>query len=138
MAELDGPFGDLFKRDDIGVQIITNIAPVAPETVVARLESELEGVPHNAPKRHQWVSLIKAIGYDADLFDTAMTIVARFAAVEPENNNLGSARNIFRSSSISTSLQPKRLRAARSVIKRLAISNDQDLRRSADIALALC
>jgi hypothetical protein len=53
--EPDGPFGDLFKRDDIGVQIITNIAPVAPETVVARLESALEGVPHNAPKKQQWV-----------------------------------------------------------------------------------
>ena len=134
--ELDGPFGDLFKRGDIGVQIITNIAPVAPETVVARLESELEGVPHNAPKRHQWVSLIKAIGYDADLFDTAVTILARFAAVEPENNNLGSARNIFSEFFhlyLSGTQAPPEQR--RSVIKRLAISDDQDLRRSADIAL---
>lgn len=131
----DGPFGDLFKKD-IGVEIIPNIAPVAPETVLARLESELVGMAHAAPERHQWISLIKAIGYEVHLFDRAVTLLARFAAVGPENNNLSSARNIFSEFFhiylSGTQAPPEQRRLA---IKHLASSGDQDLHRSADIAL---
>jgi hypothetical protein len=132
----DGPFGDLFKRDDILVEIIPNIAPVAPEAVLAQLESELVGMAHAAPERHRWISLIKAIGYDVHLFDRAVTLLARFAAVGPENNNLSSARNIFSEFFhlylSGTQAPPEQRRLA---IKRLASSGDQSLRRSADIAL---
>jgi len=132
----DGPFGDLFKRDDIGVQIITNIAPVAPETVLARLESELVGMARAAPELHEWVSLVKAIGYDVRLFERAVTLLGRFAAVGPENNNLSSARNIFSEFFhlylSGTQAPPEQRRLA---IERLASSDDQNLRRSADVAL---
>lgn len=132
----DGPFGDLFRGEDIGIQIITNIAPVAPETVLARLECELVGMAHAAPERHRWISLIKAIGYDVQLFDRAVTLLARLAAVGPENNNLSSARNIFSEFFhlylSGTQAPPEQRRLA---IRSLANSGDQNLRRSADIAL---
>ena len=37
--QADGPLGDLFKMGAVGVQIITSIAPVAPEAILARLSA---------------------------------------------------------------------------------------------------
>jgi hypothetical protein len=132
----DGPFGDLFADGDSGIQIINNIAPVAPEVVLTRLERQLAGVESDAPERRRWVSLIKAIGYDAELFDRAVNLLARFAGAETENNNLNSARNTFSSFFYivlsGTQATPKQRHLA---IKRLATSSDENLRRSASIAL---
>lgn len=133
--QVDGPLGDLIAMG-AGFQIITNIAPVAPEVVLARLERELAGLPPGIRLEHQWVSLIKTIGYDAHLFDRAVTLLARFIASEPENNNLSSARNTFSSFFhlylSGTQATPEQRRSA---IKRLAASDDENLRRSAHIAL---
>jgi hypothetical protein len=132
----EGPLGDLFKMDDVGAQIITNIAPVSPEVVLAKLERELAGLGSEAPTRYRWASLIKAIGYDADLFERAVTLLARFACSEPENNNLSSARNkfsnFFHLSLSDTQASPEQ---RRSVTRRLAASSDENLRRGARIAL---
>ena len=134
--QVDGPLGDLIAMGDAGFQIITNIAPVAPEVVLARLERELAGLPPDVRLEHQWVSLIKAIGYDAFLFDRAVTLLARFAAADPENNNLNSARNtfseLFHLSLSGTQATPEQRRLA---IKRLATSDDENLHRSARVAL---
>jgi len=134
--QADGPLGDLFKMGDVGAQIITNIAPVAPEAVLAKLECELTGLASDAPKRHQWISLIKALGYDTHLFDRAVTLLARFAGSEPENNNLSSTRNRFNNFFYlylsGTQATPEQ---RRSVVRRLAASSDENLRRSAHIAL---
>jgi hypothetical protein len=134
--QVDSPFGDLIALGEAGFQIITNIAPVAPEAVLAKLEGELAGLAPDAAERHRWISLIKAIGYDAHLFDRAVTLLARFAASEPENNNLISARNTFSSFFhlylSGTQATPEQRRSA---IKRLAASDDKNLRRSAHIAL---
>jgi len=131
-----GPLGDLIAMGEDGFQIIINIAPVAPEAVLAKLERERAGFASNAPKRHQWISLIKAIGYDAHLFDRAVTLLAHFAGPEPESNNLSSARNIFSEMFhiylSGTQATPQQRRSA---IKRLAASGDENLRRSAHIAL---
>src|SRR6266496_1595087 len=128
----DGPLGNLIAMGDAGMRILTNIAPVAPEAVLAKLESELAG----EPKPHEWIWLIKAIGYDGRLFERAATLLARFAVTEPENNNLNSARNIFSEMFhiylSGTQATPEQ---RRSVIKRLAASSDERLRRGAHIAL---
>ncbi len=78
----------------------------------------------------------KALGYDAHLFDRAVSVLARFAGAEPENNNLNSARNsfseFFHIYLSGTQATPEQRRAA---IKRLAASDDENLRRSAHIVL---
>ena len=134
--QADGPLGNLFVIDDVRTQIITNIAPVAPEATLARLESELAELPPHDPQRHRWISLIKALGYDAHLFDRAVTLLARFAGAEPESNNLSSARNtlgsFFHFSLSGTQATPEQRRSA---IRRLAASGDENLRRSARIAM---
>jgi hypothetical protein len=134
--QADGPLGDLINLGSDAFQIITNIAPVAPEMVLPTLERELARLALDAPARYQWASLIKAIGYDAHLFDRAVTLLARFAGSEPENNNVSSARNRFSSFFhlylSGTQATPEQ---RRSVVRRLAASSDEKLRRSADIAL---
>ncbi len=57
--QADGPVGDLFAIGELGVQVITNIAPVAPEAVLEKLERELSGLAPSAPDRHRWLSLIR-------------------------------------------------------------------------------
>ncbi|MGH7982757.1 MAG: hypothetical protein ACREFF_06380 [Candidatus Udaeobacter sp.] len=131
-----GPLGDLFKMGDGGAQIVTNIAPVSPEVVLAKLERELAGLSPDAPANYRWAPLIKAIGYDADLFERAVTLLAPFATSEPENNNLSSVRNkfsnFFHLSLSGTQASPEQ---RRSVIRRLAASDNENLRGAARVAL---
>jgi hypothetical protein len=134
--QADGPLGDLIAVER-GFRIITNIAPVAPEAVLAKLERDLAGLPSGAARlKHDWVSLIKALGYDAHLFDRVVDLLARFAGADPENNNLSSARNTFSGFFhiylSGTQASPEQRRSA---IRRFAASRDENLRRSADIAL---
>lgn len=127
----DGPLGDLFSKAGDSIQIITNIAPVAPEAVLEKIEHCVISEGH-----HQWIRLIKAIGYDAGLFDRSVDLLARLAASQSENNNLSSARNLFceffHIYLSGTRASPEQRRAA---IRRLAGSDDQLLSKSAPIAL---
>jgi hypothetical protein len=127
----DGPLGDLFSKAGDSIQIITNIAPVAPEAVLDKIEHCAVSHGH-----HQWIRLIKAIGYDAGLFDRSVDLLARWAASQSENNNLSSARNLFceffHIYLSGTRASPEQRRVA---IRRLAGSDDQLLRKSASIAL---
>ena len=127
----DGPLGDLFLKTDDSSQIIANIAPVAPEAVLEKIERYVICVDC-----HQLIRLIKAIGYDASLFDRSVDLLARLAASQSENNNLSSARNLFSECFhiylSGTQASPEQRRAA---VRRFAGSDDPLLRKSAPIAL---
>ncbi|MDB6170929.1 MAG: hypothetical protein JWL59_240 [Chthoniobacteraceae bacterium] len=129
---VDGPLGDLMATERDDFQVIANIAPVAPEAVLARFEASLEGLSG----RHQWVGLIKAIGYEASLFDRAATLLSRVAGAEPESNNINSARNtfsdLFHIYLSGTHANPEQRRL---LVKRFAASNEENLRSSVPIAL---
>lgn len=136
---IDGALGDLFSKTGDSIQIITNIAPVAPEAILEKLEQTFIGRLEESVAsegHHQWIRLIKAIGYDASLFDRSVDLLARLAASQPENNNLSSVRNLFceffHIYLSGTQASPEQRRAS---IRRLAGSDDQLLRKSALIAL---
>ncbi len=130
----DGPLGNLFASRGNGFQIVNNIAPVAPELVLTRLEEEL--ALREGPMSSSWASLIKAIGYEPQLFDRVITLLAHSAAREPESNNLSSAHSTFSDffhiQLSGTQALPEQRRAA---IRRLALSDDENFRKSAQIAL---
>jgi hypothetical protein len=138
----DGPLGNLLGMGREGLQIITNIAPVAPETALAMLEREIDGpasltiLAPGAPRRDQWIRLIKMLGYDAPMFERALILLARFLATEPDGHNLSSARaafsGFFRLYLSGTQATPDQRRAA---VRRLAISEDAQLRLCASVAL---
>jgi hypothetical protein len=138
----NGPLGNLLVTVDHGFEIITNIAPVSPEMVLARLEQELTD-PNNGPIRKpgatghlKWIRLIKAIGYDASLFDRSATILARLIPAESDEGNSNSGRDAFSEFFhiylSGTQATPEQRRA---LIRRFSTSEDDCLRRSGRVAL---
>lgn len=135
----NGPFGDLFAISDHGFQIVTNIAPVAPEAVLTKLEQSLVSsadTSTNLKNHYQWIRLIKAIGYDDHLFERTILLLARLLAAEPEGNSNNSAsepiKEFFHLYLSGTKAPPELRRAA---IRRFALSRDTALKRCASIAL---
>jgi hypothetical protein len=125
------------KKSSEGLHIISTIAPVAPAAVLARFEKELVvSSGAYAPGRQECVRLIKAIGYDAHLFDRAVLLLARLLPAGAEENNNSSGceafTECFHLHLSGTQALPEQRRAA---IKRLATSQDPNLRRCARIAL---
>jgi hypothetical protein len=138
----DGPLGDLFSQGKQGLEILTNIAPVAPDAVFAKIEHELNSangklvLAPNSSDRWQWIRLIKMLGYDPQVFERAAILLARFVAIEPEGNNRNSARDTFAELfhihlSGTQALPGQRY----DVVRRLAVSIDLEQRRCASIAL---
>ena len=131
----DGPLGGLFEMGEDGIEIVGNIAPVAPELVLARIEAELAGgggKPILAPKnrmRGRWISLIKMLAYDAAMFEDAVFALARFVAAEPEGHNQNSAvrdfGELFQLHLSGTHASPD---LRRDVVRRLAKSGDAGIR----------
>jgi hypothetical protein len=138
----DGPLGDLFALGETGIQIIANLAPVAPEVVLAKLECELDGqtgqdlLGSGSKDRWQWIRLIKMLAYEAHMFEQAAMLLARFVAAEqPDNNNnsasgpFGELFQLYLSGTQATPAQ------RRGVIERLARSGDAGFRRAAIVGL---
>jgi hypothetical protein len=139
---VDGPLGDLFSLGTDGFQIITNIAPVAPEAVLAKIEHELNSsngeliLAPNASNRWQWIRLIKMLGYDPKMFECAAMLLARFVAIEPEDHRSNSAREMFAEFFHLYLSGTQALPAQRcEVVRRLAKSSDPAQRRCASVAL---
>lgn len=138
----DGPLGDLFALGEQGLEIVRNVAPVAPLAVLAKIEAELDG-PNGArilapgsKERSQWIMLVKTLAYDAAMFDDAVAILARFLAVEPADNNQNSAERsfeeLFQLSLSGTHATPA---ARRDAIRRMAASEDPRMKACASSAL---
>lgn len=142
LLRVDGPFGDLISRGEEGLEILTNIAPVAPEEVLSKIKHELDGpkgeklLAPTEPTRWQCIRLIKALGYEPHMFETAATLLARFLTAEPSDHNHNSARDafaeLFHLYLSGTRATPEQRRA---FVWQLANSGDSDKRRCAAIAL---
>jgi hypothetical protein len=139
---VEGPIGDIFSLGKQGLEILTNIAPVAPTAVLAKIELELSGVKGkhilatNSTDRWHWIRLIKMIGYDPQIFERAAMLLARFVAAEHENNKSNSARDTFAELFHLHLSGTQALPGQRhDVVRRLATSTDQGQVRCASIAL---
>lgn len=138
----DGPLGDLFALGQAGFDILANIAPVAPDAVLAKLEVELDG-PNGAKilapdmsERGQWIGLIKALAYEAHLFEDAAALLARFVAAQLQGQNYNAADDsfteLFHLYLSGTRATPAQRRA---VVSQMAWSGDPELSKCAGAAL---
>jgi hypothetical protein len=138
----DGPLGDLAARSEEGLDILTNIAPAASEAVLAKLKRELDG-PNGATvlsptesSRWQWIRLIKALGYEPDMFEPAASLLVRFLSAEPADHGQSSARRefaeLFQLYLSGTQASPEQRRA---YLRQLANSDETGKRRCASVAL---
>ena len=138
----DGPFGDLLDLKDFGLEIIRNVAPVAPEAVLARIVAELVGprgpsvvaLEHQA--RCQLIGLLKKLAYEPAMFADAATALARFAGIEPQDLNSNTAREpfseLFHLYLSGTRALPQQ---RRDLVRVLSRDPDPDVRRCASLAL---
>lgn len=134
---IDGPLGDLLSLSSGGIDIISNIAPVAPDAVLTKFERELQ-VSTNTydPGRNACIRVIKAIGYDTQLFERTVLLLTRFVPTRGEaQNNVSHCEAFVECFHIylsGTQATPAQRRAA---IRRMAGSSDPQLRHCAQIAL---
>lgn len=98
---VDGLLGRVEQMSPLGLATLRNIAPVAPAATLEVIE-RMTGTPagfdiadvHN-PERYRLASLIAALAYDAELFERAVELLARFVIAEPPGNNHSSASRMF-------------------------------------------
>lgn len=96
-----GLLGRVDKLAPLGLAMLHNVAPVAPEATLAAVERAL-GTPdgpgifdaHN-PERYRLASLIAALAFDVELYERASGLLARFVIAEPPNHNNNSASGMF-------------------------------------------
>lgn len=99
--QTDGPVGDLLCGDDDALQILKNIAPVAPEAVLAKIELAIDATDSpivldpRRTGRWQIAAILKSLAYDPQLFDRAAIALAKIVASEAANENRDSAKGLF-------------------------------------------
>ena len=138
----DGPLGDLLAKGREGFEVVASLAPVAPDVVLEKLRQKLEEPEANSIlsianlQRQQWMWLIKAIGYEAQHFDSAAMLLARFLAAELEEEMGHSAKeafgDLFHLYLSGTQAPPEQRRA---IIRKLALSSAPPMRLCASVAL---
>jgi hypothetical protein len=99
---VDGHMGDLLAVDDDAAHVLRNLAPVAPASVLERIETEVAGpngdvlTDPRTPHRWQLTSLLKSLAYDPALFDRAAAMLAKFVAAERPDENQNSAQGALK------------------------------------------
>ncbi len=138
---VDGPLGNLIAAEGGNLQVVANLAPAAPAEVLRRLAQELAGthghpILASAHRHQQWTRLIKAIGYDASLFDDAVTLLARFVVAEVgEHNPLPACTDFSECFHLYLSGTQATPQQRRDVIARFLKSGDSRLHRCAWVAM---
>lgn len=96
-----GLLGQVDKLNPLGLDMLHNIAPVNPEATLAALERSLgipggvEGITPLSERRDKIVTLVASLAFDADLFERASTLLARFVIAEATTQKFNSARGVF-------------------------------------------
>lgn len=135
-----GAIGDLFDRSGEGLQIVTNLAPLAPTEVLRRIAEVMDSHPELAEQgsnhRWAWIRLIKVLGYEQEHFVEVTKLLMRFVLAEPEGNRSNSARDVFAEMfhlHLSGTLAPPEMR--REFVEMMLASGDPAIRRCGLIAL---
>ncbi len=86
-----GYLGTVNNLNEFGQTLLTNIAPVAPEAVLAAIERAI-AVPEDDLAQdygfcNRFISTLHSIAYDATLFDRCVAILIPMAIAKPAQNN---------------------------------------------------
>jgi hypothetical protein len=85
-----GLLADLPKLSDVGRAMFHNIAPVAPEAVLAAMETALTDADESTFKKcDHFVRLSRSLAYDAVYFERALAVLIKFAQQHPRGNGVG-------------------------------------------------
>ncbi|HOI96678.1 MAG TPA: hypothetical protein PK250_18390 [Syntrophobacter fumaroxidans] len=100
--DVGGPLSDLPFLNQLRITVFENIAPVLPDAALDAIEraangpngSEFLGV--SSQGRRTWVSLLRSLAYDPELFQRAALLLARFVLCEPSGYQNNSAQGPFK------------------------------------------
>jgi hypothetical protein len=86
--ERGGLLADLANLNDLGIAMLENVAPVAPEAVVTAIERV---TPEALSHRDRFVKIVRSIAFDAKLFGRCAELLIQFGETR---NDDGGGRNI--------------------------------------------
>lgn len=95
----DGLLGQITALDDNGAKMLDYIGPVAPGTLLKRIEavigaSDFEGMePRYNPRRTTILNLLQSLAYEPNMFERCLRLMIRVADYEDENNNYDAVRD---------------------------------------------
>lgn len=93
-----GRLSDLLNLDETDRAMLTNIAPVAPEALLAALVAALSMADSATLQRcGHFVRLLRSLAYDAASFEAALGLLVRLAMVQGDREDLGSASSVIES-----------------------------------------
>jgi hypothetical protein len=101
----EGILSNLYGLSNISIEMFRNIAPVEPEAALNIIERTILG-EHGSDflgtsnrERDVSISLLRSLAYNADQFERAALLLARFVAAEPpdyrDDNSRGRFLNLF-------------------------------------------
>lgn len=79
-----GSLGDAGALSHLGMAMFENIAPVAPEAVLAAIE---RADPKDLAHRDRFIHVLRSIAYDADLFERSARLLMRLEAQERDDSS---------------------------------------------------
>lgn len=100
----DGWIGESINNlNSLGIDVLRNIAPVAPEKTLEAIERAANG-PEGASfttreNSHyaEFVRLLRHLAYDPALFDKSVELIGRYALSESKDENYNSTRHVLKS-----------------------------------------
>ncbi|UMY16526.1 hypothetical protein MMB17_17765 [Methylobacterium organophilum] len=122
-----GLLADITHLNELGIAVLTNVAPVAPDAALAALETAIYGADDDSLRRcTPFVRLLRALAYEPAYFERAAALLVQVARLPKENHLGGDAAEILES------LFPIRLSGTRAplelrltVVGRLLRSTDE-------------
>ena len=91
--------GNLFTLDDPSTRILEYVAPVAPDTVLNRIEAEIDsdefiGMGSGYDSRRSTIlTLLQSLAYESESFDRCVATLLKVADFEDESNNYDAVRD---------------------------------------------
>ncbi len=132
----DGLLHDLRNLNEDYIQLLTNVAPVAPEGVLSVIEAQDAGgtteifFSRENPHIFTFAKLLTALAYDPVLFERCVTLLAKFVLTESEgeNNNIIQDRlfSLFSLNLSGTEADPE---ARKNIARRFLLSEDRNEQR---------
>jgi hypothetical protein len=99
----DGILGDVSNLKDLGITLLSNIAPVAPNATLDAIEraANKDGAQDFTSRKNNYfinfIQLLRSLAYDPKLFDRCTELISRFALSEDPKENHNSIRDLLKS-----------------------------------------
>lgn len=126
-----GRLSDVTNLNELNRTMFSNIAPVAPETVLVALEDALSDADRGTLSRcTHFIRLLRSLAYDSAFFERALTLLVRFTVIladdESSKEAVGVVESLFHVTLSGTHATiEERVKAAEALL----VSNDATMRR---------